>query len=177
MTETVVKEFVGGNETVEIAGMSVVLAPFCTYKFSEACRLVAQIVEKFGIGELLESIGGLGEDVSATQAGLTIAPLLPKVLRELPDAVREFVAVCCISDAELEELYDEPNAISMKVISVSKDLLFKSRPSELTHAFAKFLGCLEIEDLKNEIGQVVETFQGLMGQPQVQPKRRTRRRG
>jgi hypothetical protein len=176
VSETVVRESVDGVETVEIAGMEVALTPFCTYKFQEACRLVAEMVEEFGVGELLENIGGLGgEDVTATQAGLTLAPLLPKVLRQLPDAVRRFVAVCCIPDVRLRELYDEANGIKKEREEIEALLLFSARPSELAHAFGKFLGCLEINDLKNEIGQVVETFQGLMSQPQ--PKKRARRRG
>ena len=73
MSETVVKEFVEKREVVRIAGREVVLSPLSTYKFNEACRLVADIIDKFGVGELLENIGGLGENATAAQAGLTLA--------------------------------------------------------------------------------------------------------
>jgi len=172
VSETVVREFVEKREVVEIAGREIVLGPLCTYKFQVACGLVAEMVEKFGVAEILENIGGLGEDVTAAQAGLTLAPLLPKILRELPDAVRAFVAICCIADGDLLELYIVPNAIAERVQQVEGDLLFKCTESELIHAFGKLLGLLEINALKNEIGQVVETFQGLMTQPQTKSRRR-----
>jgi len=172
VSETVVREMVEKREVVVVAGREVVLAPLCTFKFQEACRLLAEMIEKFGIGEILESIGGLGENATATQAGLTLAPLLPKILKELPDAVRRFVAVCCIPDKELMELYGTPNGIAERVEEVERELLFTGKPSELTRAFGKFLGCLEIEDLKNEVSGVATTFQSLMGQSPSPRKRR-----
>jgi len=172
VSETVVKEFVEKREVVRIAGREVVLSPLSTYKFNEACRLVADIIDKFGVGELLENIGGLGENVTAAQAGLTLAPLLPKVLKQLPGAVVRFVAVCCMADEDLMELYFTPNAIAEKREQIEAELLFKTTEKELVSAFGKFLGLLEINALKNELSQVVETFQGLMGQTQTKSRRR-----
>jgi hypothetical protein len=116
----------------------------------------------------MEEIGKLSGDVTAAQAGVALAPLLPKVLRELPGAVTEFVAVCCIPDHELKMMYGTPNVIKEEVERISTEIMFESKPDELLAAFGKFLGCLEVNALKNELAQVVTTFNDLMSQPQMQ---------
>jgi len=111
------------------------------------------------------------------QMGYAVAPLLPKMLKELPDAVGEFVAVCAIPKQRLSELYDEEGNIQAEVKVVRKDLLFNSTPTEITRALGKFLGCLRIEDLGNEMKQVAEVFRNLLVQEQPKTTRRRRRSG
>jgi len=168
-SETVIREPSTNVESITLAGEQIALTPFCTYKFQEACRLLGQMVERFGVKELLDSLAGLPEEPTAVQQLYVFAPLLPKLTKELPDAVREFVAVCSVPDKRLEELYDEQGGIAAEVQRQSKRLLFQSTAAEVTHALAAFLRCLEVEALKNELGQVAEAFSGLM-RPQEQKK-------
>jgi hypothetical protein len=139
--------------------------------------LLADIVERFGIKDILDNLGGLGENPSIAQMGYAVAPLLPKILKELPGAVGEFVAVCMIPKQKLCELYDEEGGIQAEKETVIKDLLFNSDPIETTHALAKFLSCLRIEDLGNEMKQVAEVFRGLTTQEQPKSRRRQRKTG
>jgi len=173
---TVVKESASEVKRVEIAGAEVALTDFCTYKFQEACRILAEIIEHFGVKEIIDNLAGLGESPTMGQLVYAVTPLLPKILRQLPDKAREFVAVCCIPDSKLEELYDESGGIEAEVKSVSKHILFNSQPVEVTRALTSFIGCLQIEDLKNEMGQVAETFRSLTGQEEIQEKTTTKRR-
>ena len=180
MTESkVIGEKASSVETVTLVGREVALTPFCTYKFQEACRLLAEIVEHFGIKEIMDNLASLPENPSWGQLAIAVIPLLPKILRELPDAAGEFVATCAIPKQRLYELYDEEGGIAAEVRAMKKELLFESNPAEMTHAMAKFMACLRIEDLGNEVKQVLAVFQGLTGteEPEQPTSRRRRRTG
>lgn len=159
---TVIREQATGVEAVTLAGKKVAVTPFCNYKFSEACRLLAEMIEEAGVQELM-SVFVVAAGESPLHQAMAFAPILPKMLRKLPESVCNFVALCSIANDKLLKLYGKDPGITGEVEKQAKEILFKSEPPELVHALGVYLGMLDLQELGNEIRQAADVFSSLVG--------------
>lgn len=151
--------------SITLAGTEYTLTTFCNYKFQQASRLLAQIIESFGIQAVLDGMAKLPENPSPIQGLYVFSPLIPKLLQALPDAVCEFVALCCVPNATLKEAYRKEGGIVKAMADIKAELLFDATPAELTRAFAAFVPMLDLDDLKNALGEAAEALGGFLRNP------------
>lgn len=159
---TVIREKATGVETVTLAGQTITVTPFCNYKFNEACRLLAEMIEEAGVQELM-GVFVVAAGESPLHQAMAFAPILPKMLRKLPDSVCNFVALCNISNDKLMELYGKDPGIAGEVGKQAKEILFKAQTPETVHALGVYLAMLDLQELGNEIRQAANVFSDLVG--------------
>jgi hypothetical protein len=134
------------------------LEELCTYKVEQIMGLLTTFSDAINLSNILDNLS------NKDTIGASVLKTLPTLFLTAPELMVRAVAVCLISNAELENLFgSEPGAIEKRVKSEMAFLRFRATPTQTVELAGLYLGRMGLDSLKNALARLVNVAADALG--------------
>ncbi len=136
--------------TYVIGEKTITLEALCTYKVEQIMALLTQFSD-------IVNLTGIVDSLSAQQpAGPAVLSALPKLFTHAPELLVRAVAICLVSNSDLETLFGQgPGDVEARVTQEMKFLRFRANPTQTVELAGLYLERMGLDSLKNALARLV----------------------